>query len=195
MAGRLAARSPECYRDDLYQVALIAVWEASLGYDPGLGGEFVTFVKVCIRYDMLTFLRQERSRAPFASSLDEGIVSGLGEDEYMTRGDLVPNNRGYQVSESTQYLEHQIREMAPVSAQYFLDGYPQTEIAQRMGRSCDVVARKLAAERERLGRELDWSMAEEAARQRKGPRIYECPRFTPPSSKSQRKGVVRSEDN
>jgi len=164
LARSAAHRNPSVDRDDLRQVADIALWQAVSTYDEAKGYPFQHYASVCITHALMKSAAAERAQsAPSAVDVDElqdksecdgaepqqGQNSAHGQRYFGDAGAGEPyqNCLMNEIALFVGGLQPQLRE---VYHRHLLGGIPQTVLARDMGVSQQRVATLKAALRTHL---------------------------------------------
>lgn len=154
-----AYRNQGADRDDLQQVANIALWQAASSYDESRGYPFQHYASVCITHALMKAAAAERAQsAPSAADIDElqdkaecdgaepqqGQSSAEGQRYFGDAGAGEAYQRCLmnEIAVFVRGLQPQLREVYHC---HLLGGMPQTVLARDMGVSQQRVA-KLKAE-------------------------------------------------
>lgn len=130
-------------RDDLYQIALIALLEAVRRFDPEREAKFPTYASACIRNRLLDAVRAASAgkNAPLRDSVpidgeDEGAASELVSPE------LSPEQQYIEKEAEESFfsaLGEMLGEQDLTVLRFYLAGVPYKEIAEKLGISAKKV--------------------------------------------------------
>lgn len=146
-------------RDDLYQIALIALLEAVRRFDPEREAKFSTYASACIRNRLLDAVRAASAgkNAPLRDS-----VPIDGEDEGAA-GELVSP----ELSPEQQYIEKEaeesffsalgemLGEQDLTVLRFYLAGVPYKEIAEKLGISAKKVDNTVYGAKKKIARLIE----------------------------------------
>lgn len=146
-------------RDDLYQIALIALLEAVRRFDPEREAKFPTYASACIRNRLLDAVRAASAgkNAPLRDS-----VPIDGEDEGAA-GELVSP----ELSPEQQYIEKEaeesffsalgemLGEQDLTVLRFYLAGVPYKEIAEKLGISAKKVDNTVYGAKKKIARLIE----------------------------------------
>ena len=146
-------------RDDLYQIALIALLEAVRRFDPEREAKFPTYASACIRNRLLDAVRAASAgkNAPLRDS-----VPIDGEDEGAA-GELVCP----ELSPEQQYIEKEaeesffsalgemLGEQDLTVLRFYLAGVPYKEIAEKLGISAKKVDNTVYGAKKKIARLIE----------------------------------------
>ena len=146
-------------RDDLYQIALIALLEAVRRFDPEREAKFPTYASACMRNRLLDAVRAASAgkNAPLRDS-----VPIDGEDEG-TAGELVSP----ELSPEQQYIEKEaeesffsalgemLGEQDLTVLRFYLAGVPYKEIAEKLGISAKKVDNTVYGAKKKIARLIE----------------------------------------
>lgn len=146
-------------RDDLYQIALIALLEAVRRFDPEREAKFPTYASACIRNRLLDAVRAASAgkNAPLRDS-----VPIDGEDEGAA-GELVSP----ELSPEQQYIEKEaeesffsalgemLGEQDLTVLRFYLAGVPYKEIAEKLGISAKKVDNTVYGAKRKIARLIE----------------------------------------
>lgn len=146
-------------RDDLYQIALIALLEAVRRFDPEREARFPTYASACIRNRLLDAVRAASAgkNAPLRDS-----VPIDGEDEGAA-GELVSP----ELSPEQQYIEKEaeesffsalgemLGEQDLTVLRFYLAGVPYKEIAEKLGISAKKVDNTVYGAKKKIARLIE----------------------------------------
>ena len=146
-------------RDDLYQIALIALLEAVRRFDPEREAKFPTYASACIRNRLLDAVRA--ASAGKNSPLRDSVPID-GEDEGAA-GELVSP----ELSPEQQYIEKEaeesffsalgemLGEQDLTVLRFYLAGVPYKEIAEKLGISAKKVDNTVYGAKKKIARLIE----------------------------------------
>lgn len=146
-------------RDDLYQIALIALLEAVRRFDPEREAKFPTYASACIRNRLLDAVRAASAgkNAPLRDS-----VPIDGEDESAASELVSP-----ELSPEQQYIEKEaeesffsalgemLGEQDLTVLRFYLAGVPYKEIAEKLGISAKKVDNTVYGAKKKIARLIE----------------------------------------
>lgn len=146
-------------RDDLYQIALIALLEAVRRFDPEREAKFPTYVSACIRNRLLDAVRAASAgkNAPLRDSVpidgeDEGAASELVSPE------LSPEQQYIEKEAEESFfsaLGEMLGEQDLTVLRFYLAGVPYKEIAEKLGISAKKVDNTVYGAKKKIARLIE----------------------------------------
>ena len=146
-------------RDDLYQIALIALLEAVRRFDPEREAKFPTYASACIRNRLLDAVRAASAgkNAPLRDSVpidgeDEGAASELVSPE------LSPEQQYIEKEAEESFfsaLGEMLGEQDLTVLRFYLAGVPYKEIAEKLGISAKKVDNTVYGAKKKIARLIE----------------------------------------
>lgn len=146
-------------RDDLYQIALIALLEAVRRFDPEREAKFPTYASACIRNRLLDAVRAASAgkNAPLRDSVpidgeDEGAASELVSPE------LSPEQQYIKKEAEESFfsaLGEMLGEQDLTVLRFYLAGVPYKEIAEKLGISAKKVDNTVYGAKKKIARLIE----------------------------------------
>lgn len=146
-------------RDDLYQIALIALLEAVRRFDPEREAKFPTYASACIRNRLLDAVRAASAgkNAPLRDSVpidgeDEGAADELVSPE------LSPEQQYIEKEAEESFfsaLGEMLGEQDLTVLRFYLAGVPYKEIAEKLGISAKKVDNTVYGAKKKIARLIE----------------------------------------
>lgn len=140
------------HKDDIISSGLLGLVKAANTFDVARGTKFSTYAALCIRNEMLMYMRKTRRHFDRELSLESPVAMDENGTALTIADTLESDENPQDESLAGLMYEEFIRKLTPLDQRILgmrIEGYKQKEIAARLGYSQGYIARRIKGIRAR----------------------------------------------